>query len=46
MISQYDTDSSEVLAAISVPEPKHIWVHGSITFIYTEEDIPEDVYSS
>lgn len=39
-IEQYGTDSPEALAAISAPEPKHVWIHGSMTYIYTGEDIP------
>jgi hypothetical protein len=41
MIAQYATDSPEALKAISDPEPKHVWIHGSITYVYTGEDIPE-----
>lgn len=42
MIVQFRTDSDEALAAISAPEPKHVWIHGSITYIYTSEDIPQE----
>jgi hypothetical protein len=42
MIAQHQTDSPEALAAIAAPEPKHVWIHGSITFIYTGQDIPPE----
>lgn len=42
MITQFQTDSPEALAAIAEPEPKHVWIHGSITYVYTGEDIPPD----
>lgn len=38
MIAQYETDSAEALAAIETEEPKNIWIHGSITYVYTGED--------
>ncbi len=41
MIAQHPTDSPEALAAIASPEPKHVWIHGSVTFIYTGEDVPQ-----
>ena len=40
MIAEYKTDSPEALAAIAAPEPKHVWIHGSITYVYTGQDIP------
>lgn len=40
MIVKYPTDSPEALAAIAAPEPKHVWIHGSITYVYAGEDIP------
>lgn len=40
MIAQHITDSPEALAAIAADEPKHVWIHGSITLVYTGEDIP------
>ena len=40
MILQYPTDSKEALAAIASPEPKNIWIHGSVTEIRTGEDCP------
>ncbi len=42
MIYTFKTDSPEALALIDSPEPKHVWIHGSITYIYTGEDIPQD----
>lgn len=38
MIAEYKTDSPEALAAIAAPEPKHVWIHGSITYVYTGKD--------
>lgn len=38
MIAQYVTDSPEALAAIALEEPKNVWIHGSITYIFTGED--------
>lgn len=38
MIAQYQTDSPEALAAITEDVPKNVWIHGSITFVYTGED--------
>lgn len=38
MTAKYVTDSAEVLAAIDTPEPKNVWVHGSITYVSTGED--------
>lgn len=40
MIATYTSGSPEALAAIAEPEPKHVWIHGSITYVYTGEDIP------
>ncbi len=42
MIAEYLTDSPEALAAIAAPEPKHVWIHGSITFVYTGDDLPPE----
>ncbi len=41
MIAEFPTDSPDALAAIAAHEPKHVWIHGSVTFIYTGEDIPQ-----
>lgn len=38
MITQHTTDSPEALEAIASPEPKNVWIHGSITYVYTGED--------
>lgn len=38
MITEYKTDSSEALAAIAADEPKNVWIHGSITYVYTGSD--------
>lgn len=38
MITQYITDSPKALAAIAAPEPKNIWIHGSIIYVSTGED--------
>lgn len=38
MIAQHLTDSPEALAAIAAPEPKNVWIHGSITYVSTGED--------
>jgi len=38
MIVQYVTDSPEAVAAIAKPEPKNIWIHGSITYVSTGEN--------
>jgi hypothetical protein len=38
MIAQFKTDSPEALAAISGPELKNVWIHGSITYVYTGDD--------
>ena len=40
MIAEYETDSPEAIAALASPEPKHAWIHGSVTRIYTGADIP------
>ncbi len=40
MIAQHVTDSPEALAAIAAPEPKHVWIHGAATIIYTGDDMP------
>ena len=41
MIAEFHTDSPEALAAITAPESKHVWIHGSVTFVYTGDDIPQ-----
>lgn len=38
MITQHPTDSPEALAAIAEDVPKNVWIHGSITYVYTGED--------
>lgn len=38
MIAHYQTDSPEALAAIAAPEPKNVWIHGSITYVRTGAD--------
>lgn len=38
MISTFVTDSPAALAAIAKPEQKNIWIHGSITYVFTDED--------
>lgn len=45
MIATFQTDSPEALAAIAVDEPKSVWIHGSITYVYTGDDYvpPEPV---
>lgn len=40
MIIEFKTDSPEALEAIESPEPKHVWIHGSVTYVYTGDDIP------
>lgn len=43
MIAQYPTDSLDALAAIAAPEPKNVWIHGSITYVSTGEDyVPQE----
>ena len=39
MITQFHTDSPEALDAIAAPDPKQIWIHGSITYVYTGDDM-------
>lgn len=42
MITEYVTDSPEALAAIADnTEPKAVWIHGSITYVMTGDDIPQ-----
>lgn len=41
MIAEFHTDSPEALAAIAAAEEKYVWIHGSITYVYTGEDIPQ-----
>lgn len=43
MIAQFVTDSTEALEAIAAEEPKNIWIHGSITYVYTGEDYTPSV---
>jgi hypothetical protein len=38
MIAQYVTDSAEAVQASGTPEPKSIWIHGSITYVSTGTD--------
>jgi hypothetical protein len=38
MIAHFITDSKEALTAIAAPEPKNVWIHGSITYVSTGED--------
>lgn len=40
MIREFVTDSQEALVAIAADEPKHVWIHGRITYVYTGADIP------
>lgn len=42
MITEYVTASPEAEAAVTAPEPKHVWIHGSTTYVYTGEDIPPE----
>jgi hypothetical protein len=42
MILKTKTDSPEAIAAISAAGPKHVWIHGVVTFVYTGEDIPDE----
>lgn len=42
MIATYTSGSPEAEAAIAAPEPKHVRIHGSITYVYTGDDIPPE----
>lgn len=46
MILELVTDSQEALAAITTQEPKHVWIHGSITYVYTGADITPEPQGS
>ena len=43
MITSYTTGSPDCADAIAAPEPKHVWIDGGITHIYTGADIPAPV---
>lgn len=38
MILEFKTPAE----AYAIPDPKHVWIHGSITYVYTGEDIPPE----
>jgi len=38
MISQHLTDGPEAIAAIAEDVPKNVWIHGSVTYVYTDDD--------
>lgn len=40
MIATYESGSPELDAALAAPEPMYVWIHGSITYVYTGEDVP------
>ncbi|CAB4127548.1 hypothetical protein UFOVP92_31 [uncultured Caudovirales phage] len=38
MIAKFVTDSPAALAAIAEPKLKNVWIHGSVTYVYTDKD--------